>query len=281
MSASPLQPLQTVHLLREVDEALIPLLRGLEPEDWARPAVGSWSVRDVAAHLLDGAVRRLSCDRDGHKPSPTGRDLSDHAELVSYLNDLNAAWVLAAERLSTRVLTDLLELICPQLADHLASLDPEAEATFAVSWAGEDSSKVWMDVAREYTERWHHQQQIREAVRAPGLDQERFLRPLLETLVRAVPRSYDGVEAPAGTTLEIRITDLEGLGWILERQQEGWRLAVADRGAQTDATIRIAARASWRLFTKGLSGSEARQCARVEGEERWIGPFFHTLAIMA
>ena len=153
MSLIPLQPIETAHLIREVDELLIPLLRGLQPEDWGKPTVGHWTVRDVAAHLLDSAVRRLSLDRDRHQPPTPDRDLSDYRELVGYLNDLNAIWVKAAERLSPQVMTDLLAQICPQVADYFEKLDPEAEALFPVSWAGEVSSKVWMDVAREFTER--------------------------------------------------------------------------------------------------------------------------------
>jgi hypothetical protein len=33
-----------------------------------------------------------------------------------------------------------------------------------VAWAGEAESKNWFHVARDYSEKWHHQQQIREAV---------------------------------------------------------------------------------------------------------------------
>ncbi len=32
-----------------------------------------------------------------------------------------------------------------------------------VSWAGPEPAPVWLDVAREFTERWHHQQHIRAA----------------------------------------------------------------------------------------------------------------------
>jgi hypothetical protein len=50
------------------------------------------------------------------------------------------------------------------------SLDPLAPAAFAVSWAGEETSSNWFDTARELTERWHHQQQIRLATIGPHAD---------------------------------------------------------------------------------------------------------------
>jgi hypothetical protein len=44
-------------------------------------------------------------------------------------------------------------------------LDPDA-AGLAAAWAGETDSRNWFDVAREYTEKWHHQQQLRDATTA-------------------------------------------------------------------------------------------------------------------
>jgi len=281
MSLQPLPPINAALLVREVDEALIPMLRSLQPADWNRPAVGDWVVRDVAAHLLDGAVRRLSLDRDQHRLPPPDRDLSDYSQLVGFLNDLNASWIEAAARMSPEVITDLLEHVCPQAADHFEGLDPEGEAAFPVSWAGEASSKVWMDVAREYTERWHHQQQIRQATGVPGLDEEHYVRPLLETLIRALPRAYESLNAPSGTHIEIRISDMDALEWSLQRQSDTWQLGVQDPDLEADAWIQIPAAIAWRIFTKGISGSEARSSATVTGEGRLTDPFFTTLAIMA
>jgi len=42
------------------------LLRGLSPADWNAPKLaGAWTVKDVAAHLLDGNLRTLAMLRDG------------------------------------------------------------------------------------------------------------------------------------------------------------------------------------------------------------------------
>ena len=281
MSWMPLEPVPAVHLMREVDEALIVLLRGLQPDDWQKTTVGHWAVRDVVAHLLDGALRRLSLGRDGYQPPLPDRDLSQYQELVGYLNDLNAIWVKAAERLSSQVMTDLLEQVCPQVADYFESLDPEGEASFPVSWAGEESSRVWMDVAREFTERWHHQQQIREAVGAPGIDQDRYVIPLLQTFARALPRSYSTTDAPTGTTVVVRIRDLEDVSWTLRRDSEAWQLGVSDPDTEADATVEVPANTAWRMFTKAISGSDARAAASVLGDELLVEPIFTTLAIMA
>jgi uncharacterized protein (TIGR03083 family) len=277
----PLPPVSAAHLLREVDEALIPLLRSLEADDWDKPAVGSWAVRDVAAHLLDGALRRLSLDRDRHRPPPTDHDLADYQGLVGFLNELNATWVAAAGRLSPQVITDLLAHIDPQVADYLESLDPNDTAAFPVSWAGEDESRVWMDVAREFTERWHHQQQIRETVGVPSLDERRYIEPLLETFARALPRAYDSLQASDGSTILIEITDFDGLAWVLYRADGSWQLGQPTSELEADASIRLPSDIAWRLFIKAISGEAAMDYAELAGEARLTGPFFEALAVMA
>lgn len=58
-------PIDVRHLFRPLDAALISLLHSLNTEDWHRPTVARlWSVKDVAAHLLDGNIRLLSIQRD-------------------------------------------------------------------------------------------------------------------------------------------------------------------------------------------------------------------------
>lgn len=281
MSLSRLPRVEAIHLLRQVDAELIPLLRSLESEEWQKPAVGHWVVRDVAAHLLDGALRRLSLDRDGHRPPATSHDLGQYSELVDFLNGLNATWVEATQRLSPQVITDLLEIVNPEVADYLESLDPEGEAAFLVSWAGESATRVWMDIAREFTERWHHQQQIREAVGAPWLADRHYVEALLATFVRALPRSYGEVDAREGATLLIEITDFDGLSWVLERRANEWQLGPQTADAEPDASIRLFSETAWRLFIKGIGPEAARKAATISGDERLTRPFFDTLAVMA
>jgi hypothetical protein len=59
-------PIDTAHLFAELDVHLVDLLDTLTAEEWAAPTlVPQWNVRQVAAHLLDTALRRLSIGRDG------------------------------------------------------------------------------------------------------------------------------------------------------------------------------------------------------------------------
>ena len=60
---APMPPVFLVDLLPGLHAELMTLLRGLKSSDWNRPtACALWSVKDIAAHLLDGHVRRLSLE---------------------------------------------------------------------------------------------------------------------------------------------------------------------------------------------------------------------------
>jgi hypothetical protein len=85
-------------------------------------------------------------------------------------------------------LIDLMTAACDQSADFHEALDPFATAAFNVSWAGEQVSLNWFDTARELTERWHHQQQIRLATNRPGIMTRDLYHPVLDCFVRGLPQ---------------------------------------------------------------------------------------------
>ena len=63
-----LPPIATAHLFPKIEGLLIELLRSLEPNDWERQTVApAWRVKDVAAHLLDTQLRKLSLARDAYR----------------------------------------------------------------------------------------------------------------------------------------------------------------------------------------------------------------------
>lgn len=272
--------IEVVELFPELDAQLIPLLRGLSDEDWARPAVGSWTVKDVAAHLLDTAIRRLSFDRDRLPPAPPDRPIDGYGDLVGFLNDLNHVWVKAMRRMSPRLLTDFLEKTGAELSEHLAGLDPSGPALFSVAWAGEETSESWFDVAREYTERWHHQQQIREAVGAPGLTSRRLMHPVLDAFLRALPHAYRSVEAEEGTTIAVEIAGEAGGEWALAREGGRWRLYEGVPEAPK-ARVRMDQDTAWRRMTKGITREQAAERSEVTGERSLGEPVFEMISVMA
>jgi uncharacterized protein (TIGR03083 family) len=277
---TPVGRVDLVDLFPGLHQQLMSLLRGLDPADWLRPtACPQWSAKDIVAHLLDTCLRRLSFGRDQQDASPD-HPIASYADLVVYLNQLNAEWVAAMRRVSPRLLMELLDLAEPQLHGYLASLDPEAPARFGVAWAGEERSRNWFDIGREYTERWLHQQQIREAVGAPGLSSRSWLYPALDIFVRALPFTYREVEARTGASLLLEITGEAGGVWTLARGGEDWRLYSGSSQAPA-ARVTMDQDTAWKLFSKGLSAERARREIRIEGDATLGRPVLGALAVMA
>jgi hypothetical protein len=79
-------------------------------------------------------------------------------------------------------------------------------APYGVSWAGEEKSANWFDTAREFTERWHQQQQIRLAVNKPGILTRELSHPVLDCFLRALPFTYRAVSGRPETYVHIIIS---------------------------------------------------------------------------
>ncbi len=259
-------PILVVDLFPALDGQLVALLRTLSPADWDRATVcAGWSVKDVAGHLLDTATRRLSFGRDRHVPPGPPPDLSTHAKVGAFVNAVNRAGVDFYRGVSPRHLVDLMEATTARLHEYFRGLDPHADATFAVSWVGESRSPVWFDVAREFTERWHHQQQIRDAVGAEPITTREFLHPVLDAFMRALPHASRDVQAPDGTLWKVEVTGPAADAWFLYREAGAWRLHV-DVSQAPDATAALAGDDAWRLFTKGFDRNGQKPAVLIEGD---------------
>ena len=275
------QPILLIDLFSPLHTELIALLKNLGDEDWNKPTIArAWSVKDIAAHLLDGDLRRLSLQRDRAPLPQPETPIASYEELTAFLNRLNAEWVQAAKRLSPGVLIELLEWSGKQVYQFFKSLDPYAPALFAVAWAGEATSPNWFDMAREYTERWHHQQQIREAVGAPGLTGRQWLHPVLDTFLRGLPHAYRDVWADAETLISFEVRGEAGGEWTLARENGAWRL-YAGGSPHAACRVRLDQDTAWRLLTKGLPRDLAAARIEIAGEKNLGTPILGMLAVMA
>src|SRR5258708_19206540 len=184
-----LKPMLTAHLFPKLDGLLLELLRSLTAEDWENQTLSpKWKVEHVAAPLLDTALRGVSSGRDGYVVESPG--ITSAADLVAFIDRLNGEGVIVYRRLSPLVLIRLVEVATKSLAEFYAPRDPDATAPYGVSWAGEEKSANWFDTAREFTERWHHQQQIRLAMDKPGIMTRELYHPVLDCFLRALPFAY-------------------------------------------------------------------------------------------
>lgn len=278
-------PIETAELFGELNSHLIRLLRSLSAEDWRRPTVCSrWDVHDIASHLLDGNIRRLSAQRDGYAPPDAPQSFDSYEALLAYLDRMNAEWTAATRRISPEVLIDLLERTGDHITDLFLQADPLAPALYPVSWAGESESKMWFDVAREYTERWHHQRQIADAVdRSTPIDEAQLCHPVLETFFLALPFTFQNEVAPGGTRVSLEVTGPAGGTWTIERYEESWR-SVISTNARAAARAVIDQSIAWKIFTKRRTRAE--QLARfpsieLHGDQNLAGKLLEHVAIMA
>lgn len=257
-------PIQTLHLFPVLDSLLTDLLTSLSEEEWNAPTIAKlWTVKDIASHLLDGNLRGLSASRDkffGEKPG----QINSYADLVSYLNQLNLNWTNATKRLSPQVLVTLLQITGKQYAEHLNTLAPFDDALFSVAWAGQERSDNWFHIAREYTEKFLHQQQIRDAVGRQGLLTKELFFPFIHTLMYGLPHTYRNVVADTGTTVTLNILTAIGGQWTIHKTETGWEFT-GERISQPDATVNLAPYDAWKLFSKGMTARDAIASAEITG----------------
>ena len=274
-----LNPILTLDLFPILEGKLIELLRCLRHDDWLRPTLAKrWTVKDVASHLLDGNLKRLSIQRDGFfglmAPPREG-----YEAFVAFINRNNADWVQAARRLSPRVLIDLMEITSKEVQELFHGLDPHAPALWGVSWAGEEASANWFDIAREYTERWHHQQQIRVAVERPGICSRELYFPVLETFMRGMPHAFRSVKAREGTAVEIQISGEAGGSWFVEKSDSNWHLEL--HAPSADATLKMDQELAWRVFTKAVDAQAAAGEVEITGDRSLAMQALSLVAVLA
>jgi hypothetical protein len=207
-------------------------------------------------------------------------EVTTFAGLVSYLNRLNAEWIRAAKRTSPALLIDLLSLTDQQLYQFFKTLPDHDPAMYPVAWAGDTVSPNWFDIAREFTEKWIHQQHIREALGVSGLTSRKWLHPVLDICLRALPHTYRYHAAPDGTRVSFSITGDAGGDWSLLRLGGAWRLYTG-KSEGAVALVSLDQDTAWRLFSKGLSEGAARRQVRIEGDPNLGAGIFQLVSVMA
>lgn len=271
------RPIIVTDLFPEALDHLLRLLSDLREEEWQAPTIcPGWSVKDVALHLLGVEIGNVSFRRDHHRPGGT---IGSWDQLVNYINRWNREWVEVARRTSAPLLMDLLGFVGAQVCEVFRSLDP-FEMGDSIGWAGPEPQPVWLDIAREYTERWHHQQHIRDAVNKPGLDEPKYLKPVLQTFVWALPHAFRHASEPEGTTITLSISGDSGGHWTLLRQKGAWEF-YEGKPTDPDTEISMEEEFAWRFFTRGIGKDVARNRIVIRGEKHRAEPIFDMVSIIA
>ena len=255
---------------------LLRVLRDLDADDWLSQTLAPrWKVRDVAAHLLDNDLRKVAVYRDSHQ-LPLDKPLTSDRDLAEFVNSLNAGGVAYAARLSPRLLVDLLEITGNWVADLIEQLPPHGRSIFPVSWAGEHVSENWMDTGREYTERWHHQMQIREAVGRPLLLDPEWMSPLLDLSVRALPYAYRSLSPANGTAVTVEVSGQTSGAWTLTFADGRWQIG-AGAATTPNAIARMTTDDAWRLLYNALRDASRIQ---IEGDRALVSPLLAARSVI-
>ncbi|HEV2087944.1 MAG TPA: maleylpyruvate isomerase family mycothiol-dependent enzyme [Cryptosporangiaceae bacterium] len=242
-------------------QALVGLLDSLDAREWtASTPCPAWSVHELAVHVLHDDVRRLSAQRDGHAGSSLSASTLD--ELADALDEVNRQWVrTVAPALSPRLTVEALAWLAAASEALLTGLTPDQEGP-TVAWAGSGPHPNWLDVAREFTERWVHQQQIREAVGQPGLAGREYVEPVVDTFARALPASLP--ERPPGTEVQLRVSRPVDRSWTVRCVSSGWRFV--ELSASPAAVVELPAETLWRRAVRMTSREQAVRNAHVDGD---------------
>ncbi len=243
MQVLAVDPLDVRAAMSAERAALLDLVDGLDRTEWDRPTpCPPWTVHDLVAHVLASDLGLLSRARDSEQ---RGWIDATGTELAVLLAERNQQWIDACAPLSGHVLCDLLEAIGAEVDRWAASADLRTLAE-GVAWANVDRAPLWLCLAREYTERWVHQQQLREALDQPGLDDETYVGPVLDTFKWAVPVALEGTTG----MLRVEVTGAVRRTWLVDAA------GFHERG-DANTTTSITADEFWRQCTAPRTGTAA------------------------
>ena len=137
-----------------------------------------------------------------------------------------------------------------------------------------------MHLAREYTEYWHHQQQIRDAVGKQGIMSREFFYPVIDTFFQALPHTFKDVKADEGTVIETHITSEAGGTWYLVRESDNWKLSTSPKSEPT-SFVSIPIELSWVLFSKSIRPNEIMDKIDIKGDKELANRVLEMVSVMA
>ena len=203
------------------------------------------------------------------------------AELVAFVNRMNAEWVAVARRLSPRVIVDLLEVTGPWVVDLFRATDPFAAGALGreLGRARTTSPIGSTSAATTPSAGCTSSRFATRSARRP-LTGRVWLHPVLDLFVRALPFAYRETPAEAGATVGVTIEGEAGGDWSLRREEGRWRL-YRGRAPDAAATVTMTDDTAWRLFSKGLKRDAARARVTIGGDQALGAVAVGALAVLA
>jgi uncharacterized protein (TIGR03083 family) len=179
----------------------VALLRGLDPDDWAKPTdLPGWNVRYIAAHLA-----HLESDLAGNPQKQV--DVPELPHIKSPMSVFTESGPLARADWTTDEIIEELESSAAKRDDQLRAmmpLDPTAPGDGLAALAGWDFATL---LSNRVFDQWMHQQDIRRAVGKPGGLAGPGGAHALAVSSRSIPFVVGKrVAPPPGTTVILDIT---------------------------------------------------------------------------
>ena len=279
-----LPAINVVDLFPEERASLLSVLDSLSSQEWELPTVCTgWSVKDIALHILGSEVGIISRFRDGFF-SPhfaDGLDITNWDGLLTAIKRQNEYWTHATRRVSPELLRQLLRFTGDESKEVYRTMDPLALGG-PVDWAGSGPAPLWMHMCREYTERWVHQQHIRDAVGKPGFNDRRSFYPVLDAFARAIPHVLRNTSAVNGAIVRLTVTGEAGGEWMARFESgSGWSLIAQHEDHPAMASVEIDQDLAWRLFTREVSPEEVFTKVQITGDHELAQLVLHMVSIIA
>jgi uncharacterized protein (TIGR03083 family) len=184
------------------------LLASLAPSQWARPtALPGWSVQDAVAHLI-GTESALA----GQSPPPSGIDVRGLPHVRNDIGAVNEQWVQGLRGESSDAVLDRFRAIT---AVRRAALEAMSAAEFeAPSWTPAGPGTYGRFMRIRVFDCWMHEQDIRDAVGAPGHGDGPCAAVALAEAADALGYIVGKrAAAPDGAAVTIELTGPEHVTW--------------------------------------------------------------------
>jgi hypothetical protein len=268
--------INTIEMFPKINAELIKMLKNLSSDEWKKEtALPGRTVKDIASHILDTTIRRLSMQRDGYYSEKV--EIKSYQDLVDFIQKMNSDWIKTSRIFSPNILIALLEVADKWLYEFMKTLDPMDKAEFNVLWAGEEESANWFDTAREYTEKWHHQMQIRLAVEKPGINSRELMFPVIDTFMRGLPYAYRDVKKDG--TVKVVVTGESGGTWYLAKSEGKWQLVDSLQDGAS-AEVKLSDDIAWKLFSDTIKKEEAEGHIEIAGDRELALPVLGMRTVM-
>lgn len=213
----------------EAAEDLLAVLRELAPEEWDRPALPGWTVRDVLAHLA-----HLESEAAGMEQPSGGR-----AEIEARRNQpmptaVTEAGVLARRDRSAAELLEEFETACARRREVMAELDTSDPTAPAAGLAGDLGWDLRTWLRNRPIDLWVHAQDVRRATGRAMTTTGPGAAHVAAVMAAAFPAALRRL--PEGTSATARVTGPQGRT-LTARVGEDGRAAPFDPDDGSDVTL--------------------------------------------